>query len=142
MTRSPLVSSPEVPLGEAAATMARAGVRHLPVVDDEGRLVGILSDRDLRERLGSEPSEWYPSAVTSLSDTVGEAMSHEPIALIAGTWLEAALEIFADEGVGAIPIVDEDERVVGILSYVDLLSWLGRAGARARAAEAFTPTTH
>jgi CBS-domain-containing membrane protein len=64
--------------------------------------------------------------VTSLSDTVGEAMSHEPIALIAGTWLEAALEIFADEGVGAIPIVDEQERVVGMLSYVDVLIWLER----------------
>ena len=137
------------PIGPKARNLNRPNqypgsgtMNQLKYLSSQGRLVGMLSDRDLRDRLGNRPSEWYHAAVASLADTVGDAMSREPIALIAGTWLEAALEIFADEGVGAIPIVDEDERVVGILSYVDVLSWFGRAGARAEAGDEFAPTTH
>lgn len=130
MTRDPIVITPDARLEQAAAQMAEASVRHLPVVDADGRLVGILSDRDLRQTLGTDTHQWYRAAVDSLSETVENVMSPEPLALPLGTGLEAALELFADEGVGAIPIVDEGERVVGMLSYVDVLTWLERRLSR------------
>jgi CBS domain-containing protein len=126
MTRDPIVITADARLERAAAEMSRASVRHLPVVDPDGRLIGILSDRDLRQTLGTDTHEWYRAAMDSLAETVENVMSADPIALPVGTGLEAALEIFADEGVGAIPIVDEDERVAGMLSYVDVLLWLER----------------
>jgi len=135
MTRSPVHVAPDDKLDRAAGEMARAGIRHLPVVDEDGHLVGILSDRDLRQTLGTDTYEWFRAAVDSLSETVDNVMSHNPIALLSGTGLEAALEIFADEGVGAIPIVDEDEHVIGMLSYVDVLAWLQRQVAQRGTAE-------
>lgn len=126
MTRDPIVITADARLERAAAEMSRASVRHLPVVDPDGRLVGILSDRDLRQTLGTDTHQWYRAAMDSLQETVENVMTADPLALPQGTGLEAALEIFADEGVGAIPIVDEDERVVGMLSYVDVLLWLER----------------
>lgn len=129
MTRVPIVVHPELRLDRAAAAMSQAGVRHLPVVDADGHLVGMLSDRDLRQTLGTDTHEWFRAAVDSLSETVENVMSPDPIALPSGTWLEAALEVFADEGVGAIPIIDESERVIGMLSYVDVLSWLEHQAA-------------
>ena len=48
MTRNPITIDPEAPLGTAMAVMKKAGIRHLLVTDDAGRLVGIITDRDLR----------------------------------------------------------------------------------------------
>src|SRR3990172_6738808 len=49
MTRDPLTIDPEAPLGTAMDVMRRKRIRHLPVVDDAGRLMGIITDRDLRQ---------------------------------------------------------------------------------------------
>ena len=48
MTRRPITVDPDAPLATAAAVMREKAIRHLPVVDDAGRLVGIITDRDLR----------------------------------------------------------------------------------------------
>ncbi len=49
MTAEPLTIDPETPLGTAMEILRTKGIRHLPVVDDAGRLVGIITDRDLRQ---------------------------------------------------------------------------------------------
>jgi CBS domain-containing protein len=61
-------------------------------------------------------------------------MTPDPITLGPGATLAAALELFADERVGAVPVVDEVERVVGIASYLDLLGYLRVREAREAAA--------
>src|SRR5512133_3504513 len=48
MRRRPITIDPDAPLGTAVAVMAERGVRHLPVVADDGRLIGMLTDRDVR----------------------------------------------------------------------------------------------
>ena len=48
MTRDPITIDPEAPIGTALAVMREQRVRHLPVVDDQGQLMGIITDRDLR----------------------------------------------------------------------------------------------
>jgi CBS domain-containing protein len=48
MTRNPITIDPEAPLATAMAVMKKEGIRHLPVIDDAGRLMGIIPDRDVR----------------------------------------------------------------------------------------------
>ncbi|KFA93152.1 CBS domain-containing protein, partial [Archangium violaceum] len=124
MTPAPLALGPDARLDEAAWTLIYGGVRHLPVVDEEDRLVGIISERDLRQRLGGTAREWPRAAREVLEERVGEVMTLEPLVLRSGASLSQALELFTDERVGALPVVDEDQRVLGILSYIDLLRWL------------------
>ncbi len=135
MTHEPLALGPEVTLDEAAWALIDAGVRHLPVVDDDNRLVGILSERDLRERLGGESREWPHAAREALEERLGNVMTPDPLALRSGTPVARALEIFTDERVGAIPVVDDDGRLLGIVSYVDLLRWLREQRAGGSRAE-------
>jgi CBS domain-containing protein len=124
MTRRPATIEEGAPLEDAAAVMVEGGFRHLPVLDAEGRLVGMLSERDLRARLGTDVERFVDAAPDALAQTVGSVMTPDPIALGPRSPLRAALEVFADERVGAVPVVDERERVIGIASYLDLLGFL------------------
>lgn len=56
MTREPITVDPEAPLGTAMEVMRRKRIRHLPVVNDAGRLMGIITDRDLGRRRSRRPS--------------------------------------------------------------------------------------
>ncbi len=139
MTHEPFALGPEATLEEAAGVLIDADVRHLPVVDEDERLVGILSERDLRERLGGGAREW-PRAARQVSEArLGEMMTPDPFSLRSGAPVAQALEIFTDERVGAIPVVDEDGRLLGILSYIDLLRWLRERSDEAREREGGEP---
>lgn len=124
MTPDPVSIDAEATVGDAAGAMLEAGVRHLPVVDSDRRLVGIVSERDLRTRLATDLRSWTQAPPSTLDEPIAGSMAGEPIAVRPSTSLADCLEAFTDERVGALPIVDEDDRLVGILSYVDLLRWL------------------
>lgn len=133
MTRRPATIEEDAPLEDAAAAMAEGGFRHLPVVDGDGRLVGMLSERDLRARLGTDVGQFADVATDVLHEPVSAVMTPDPIALGPGSTLAAALEVFADERIGAVPVTDGGDRVVGIVSYLDLLDWFRVHGERAAA---------
>jgi CBS domain-containing protein len=140
MTRGPATVDEHAPVADAAAEMAAGGFRHVPVVDRDGRLVGMISELDLRSRLGTDLRGFSGAAAEALSQPAGDAMTPDPIALAPDASLADALAVFADDRVGAIPVVDDLERLVGILSYVDLLGTIRalskaeRTGARPAAA--------
>ena len=102
--------SPDTPLGEAVELCHRKHVRHLPVVQD-GRLMGIVTDRDLRGALGSQ------RPVTMPVETV---MSPEALVVPPDALLSHAAELMHTYKFGALPVVD-DRRLVGILSVTNLL---------------------
>lgn len=135
MTRSPVTLDIDATLSDAAETLLARGFRHLPVVSAEGHLLGVLSERDLRSRLGTDASAFLDATLEALCEPVLEAMTPDPIFVHAGAPLAEVLPIFSDESVGAVPVLDDDERVVGILSYVDVMRFiLEHAGdARERA---------
>jgi CBS domain-containing protein len=141
MTPRPATVGPEDPLGDAAGLMVQGGFRHLPVVDVDGRLVGMLSERDLRERLGTELERFADAALDLLSADVEGSMRTDPITISSAQTVRDALELLMDERVGALPVVD-DERLVGILSYLDVLGYLRHEsppGASARDVRAPSP---
>lgn len=139
MTRGPATVEEAAPISDAAAEMAAGGFRHLPVVDATGALVGMISERDLRARLGTDVARFADATADALSQPVLEAMTPDPVSLPPTATLAQALEVFADERVGAIPVIDDGERPVGIVSYVDLLGTireLSEIAARKAAARA------
>lgn len=124
MTRDVLHVARDASLDEAMERMDRAGVRHLPVVED-GHVVGMLSERDLLELTG-----WLPRRVREVLDapsgTVGEFM-HAPVVAVSpqDTLVAAALRLM-EWRMGCLPVLD-DGVLVGLLSESDVLQAYARA---------------
>jgi acetoin utilization protein AcuB len=102
--------------------MKKHHIRHLPVVDDDGKLIGIVSDRELR-RPEWVDEDWDVADVYRLDDeiNVGDIMITN--VLVAHTYdsLRRAIKLLLDNDIGAAPVLDKTEALVGMLSAVDLL---------------------
>ncbi len=114
---------PETLVPEAREIMTAASCRHLPVVDDDDLLLGIITDRDIRSALPSmmisgEETEYLDSYTTL---PVSLIMTEVLTRLAVEATLDDALILFEENKVGALPVVDEDNRIVGILAINDLL---------------------
>jgi CBS domain-containing protein len=121
MVRHPVVVHPHEPLLEAVALMVEHGIRHVPVTDDHGRLVGMISDRDVRTAIG-DPNEALHRELTELEElTVSGVMTVPADSVTDELPLPAAADKLVDAGVGALPVTDRAGRVVGIVSYVDVV---------------------
>ncbi len=118
----PVTIGPEAPLAAALAAMRERDVRHLPVVDDAGRLVGILTDRDLRRAAYARARALREARRDLLVQDVMSCavVTTHPEASIA----EAAGELY-ERRVGSLPVVDRG-RLVGILTERDLLRAIAR----------------
>lgn len=122
MTRDVTTVAPTTTLAEALAAIRDNEIRHLPVLDS-GRLVGLVSDRDLRLAL---PPPWASAADEerrSLGErTISELMVREDQLIVVPptTVVEDAARLFYQNKVGCLPVV-EGEDLVGILTASDLL---------------------
>jgi acetoin utilization protein AcuB len=101
--------------------MDSGGFRHLPVVE-HGRVIGIVSDRDLRSVW---PSAATPAVGKEVEETlerltVRQVMTQKPLVVGPHTSLADAARLLVDHGVGALPVLAGDE-IVGILSESDAL---------------------
>ena len=110
MTEAPVTIAPDESLLDAAARLEELGVRHLPVVDD-GALVGILSDRDLRRAAGRGLAP---------ERHVSSAMTKQPLSVDRDARLSVATVLMHEAKVSSLPVL-EDGRLVGILTLTDLL---------------------
>ena len=125
MTADPETVIEECSLYEAAALMAELGVRHLPVVNEDGVLVGMLSDRDLRTSIG-DPVEALRGRRDESEACVRDVMAPDPLRVALSASVTEIAEMLMDERIGAVPVVDEGDRPIGIVSYVDLIRFLSR----------------
>jgi CBS domain-containing protein len=118
--------SPDATCSEAARLMRDSGVGSVVVVED-GRPIGIVTDRDLVLRViarGEDPAKL----------PVRRAMSEKPIFLSKERGLDQLIEAMGDLAVRRVPIVDERQKLVGILALDDVIVLL--AGQLARIADA------
>jgi acetoin utilization protein AcuB len=109
---------------EAQSLMQRLEIRHLPVVDKDHRLVGMITDRDIRSALPYELAKGAGDARERENYAhmkVRDAMSTDLLTISPTHTLQDALLLIEKKKVGAIPVVDEDNKLVGILSVRDLL---------------------
>ena len=110
---------------EAIARMHAAKVRHLPVLSPEGRLIGVVTDRDLRHHLFAP--HVFKTVGTVAVDVllkavpVAEIMSSPVQSVDAQADLVEAARIMLEDKVGSLPVVDANSRVVGIVTETDVL---------------------
>jgi len=123
MTEDPKTISMSATLQRAIGLLQTLDVRHLPVVDDEGALVGMLSDRDVRglafpEVLGAQ---YIGKIQTALEAPVSSVMSSDVISVDVEADAAEIIDLMLDQKIGAVPVLDSDGSLVGIVSYMDLL---------------------
>lgn len=120
MSKEPIVVRVTDSIRRAISATKEGDVRHLPVLE-EGRLVGIVSDRDLRDA--------YRSVVHSagvddspLDESISRIMNSDVISVDAETDLGDVIDLMIEHKVGALPVVEADSMsLLGIVSYVDVL---------------------
>ena len=133
MTRDPITVDPEAPLGTAMDVMRTKQIRHLPVVDDDGQLAGIVTDRDLRqatfapalaEHLGRGGQRRLRGLGQALEDlTVKDAMTWVVVTTHPEATTAQAASLMYERRVGSLPVV-KNGKLIGILTERDLLKAL------------------
>ena len=124
MATKVITTRPQETLLEARKLLKTHNIRHLPVLDDDQRLVGIITDRDIRSAL---PAAFFRDDFEAPEDadyralTVGDNMTRNPVSISPKDTIEDALLQIQKMRVGAFPVVDEDGRLEGIISVRDLL---------------------
>ena len=120
MTKNPLVMTPDETIGQADELMVENRIRQLPVVD-KGALLGIITDRDVRSFLAQSSLVEPEERAKALRTRVRDIMTAEPLTLSPEDDLRDAVELLIEDKIGGIPVVDEAEGLVGIVTYVDVL---------------------
>jgi acetoin utilization protein AcuB len=122
MTRKVVSVSPHTGIREAFFKMKEHHIRHLPVVDADNKLIGIVSDRELRR------PEWVDESldithVYYLDDemSVGDVMIKNVHVVRTYNTLHKAVKVLLDNNIGAAPVLDKTDALVGMLSAVDLM---------------------
>ena len=119
MSSPAITTTPDTPMQEALNLMRESNIRRLPVVDAAGKLVGIVSEKDILQA--------SPSGATSLDVweltymlskiTIQKIMEVDVLTVPGDTPIEEAARIMADNYVGALPVI-EDGKVIGINSQI------------------------
>jgi len=126
MTRDPLTVKPDTRCDSALDLMDEEDVRHLPVVDEDGRLVGIVSDRDLLASVGWPNRGPKVSRTTGLPGMVRDCMKRDVQTLAPDDSLVTATVAMSLAHVGCLPVVDGG-KLAGIVSEVDVAAAFWRA---------------
>ena len=119
MTRKVVTIRKDADLNEAREKMASNKIRHLPVVDEDNRLLGIVTDRDIRSAMPSQAYNEEKGREAAIR--VEEIMTADPITIPPTYTLQDALLLIQKTKVGAFPVVDEENKLTGIISIRDLV---------------------
>lgn len=140
MTRNVITVTPEMSVRAVAKIMATNHISGVPVVDDNGRLVGLVSEADLlrgRQAAAEREASWlnmiadgeklspeFVDYVRTSNDMVRLVMHADVTAVAESTPLGEVAQLIVDKGVKRLPVV-KDGRIVGIVSRADLVRALG-----------------
>lgn len=123
MSESPFVVQVTDSIRNVMAKLVENDVRHLPVVE-EGRLVGMVSDRDLR-RLLDPMFELAPASGARSGDLerpISLLMSSDVISVQPESEVDEVIDLLIEHKIGAVPVIEADSsKLLGIVSYVDVL---------------------
>jgi len=124
MTQKVITTGPEADVFDAYEKMSQNRIRHLPVIDADGRLIGIVTDRDIRSALPysmiKDPAR--TAETEKVKDLkVKDIMTTDPKTIGPHHTIQDALVLIQELRVGALPVVDKEGKLKGILSVRDLL---------------------
>lgn len=150
MTRKVVTLKDTMPIAEAWEIMLKHLLKALPVLNQNGEVVGILTDEDLLERAGLEQhlsiaerldEKMLQAELDSLRSSplkVGEVMTSPAITIRGDESLSIAAAHMAEHGIKRLPVLDEQGKLIGVLSRVDVLKQVVSQEAKRRAAKAPT----
>jgi acetoin utilization protein AcuB len=122
--KNPITISPDASFFEARNLIHEKGIRHLPVVDKNSKLVGIVTDRDIRE---AAPSDATLLSVQELNYLLGKLKisafmtpKDKLITITPDALIEEAVQLMHDHKIGSLPVV-EGEKLYGIFTETDVL---------------------
>ena len=138
MSRDPIVLRPQTPLNEAIQILAEKHFSGLPVVDDAGQLVGVISETDLMwQETGvtppayimfldiviylKNPTTYERDLHKALGQTVGEVMSSDPVTVSPDKPLKEAAQLMHEREVRRLLVLDAEGHVIGILTRGDII---------------------
>lgn len=136
------------PFKEVARQLAEHRISGMPVVDDNDRVIGVLSETDLMARQAQAPDPYRARrrlpvvaltraarrrAAKAEARTAGRLMTVPPVTVRAEDTVAEAARTMAEQGVERLPVVDGEDRLVGIVTRRDLLRVFLRPDARIRA---------
>ncbi|MEW6200746.1 MAG: CBS domain-containing protein [bacterium] len=120
MTNNIVVIERDKPVSEAKRLLDENHFRHLPVVDD-GKVVGIVSDRDINRTLAIAESVRTVCGVETDKDMkIEDIMTGDFLSIGGDESLRNAAKIMAERKIGCLPVV-EDDRLVGIITETDIM---------------------
>lgn len=141
MTRDPITVYPETPLNDAIKILAERRISGLPVINQQGQLVGVLSEADLMwQETGvtlpahimildsviylENPAKYERDLHKALGQTVGEVMSNEIVTITPEKSLRKAAQTMHERKVPRLLVVDETGALIGILTRGDIVRFM------------------
>jgi acetoin utilization protein AcuB len=122
MTCEVITVDQEATIFDAQELLAKNKIRHLPIIDRDRRLIGIITDRDIRSALPYKSLMEHGSEKERVSQfKVKDIMTKDPISISPADTIQDALLLIQNSKVGALPVVDDDHKLKGIISVRDLL---------------------
>jgi CBS domain-containing membrane protein len=133
MTRDVIVVSEDMPLAEVAAVMGENGISGLPVVDQSGRVTGIISEKDFLTEMGNTGPKNFMTVVANCLASKGcvdlpikkqlakDIMTSPPITVTVAATGNEIVALFRSRNINRVPVVDADGKVLGIVTRWDLL---------------------
>lgn len=122
MTTEVITVSPGVSMMKASRLMKEHKVHRLPVVDEDGALVGIVSDRDIKDASPSKATtlDMHELYYLLAEIKVQDIMTRQPVSMRGDDSVEQAALLMVERHFGGIPVVDEAGKVVGIITESDI----------------------
>lgn len=124
MTRNPVTVTPDVVISVVRDLLRDKGFRHVPVIDENARLLGVVTDRDIRSAYPSllVPEKERMAQLERMAQTpVKVIMSQNVVSLDCNATLDDALLLIDKKKVGAVPVINESGQVIGMFSIRDLM---------------------
>lgn len=122
MTKEVIAITPETSMMKASRIMKDKKVRRLPVVDEAGRVVGVVSDRDVKEASPSKATTLDMHELYYLLSElkVKDIMTKAPVCAKGNDSVEGVALLMMERGFGGVPVVGDDGKLIGIITESDI----------------------
>ena len=124
MTINPVTTTPDMGVFEAFELMKNEGVQRLPVLDNDGKLVGIISEKNITSAAADREVSIVEFALLLSKIKVGDVMTKEVITVSVDDPVELAARKMSDNDISILPVVDNNGKLVGVVSRSDLFRLL------------------
>ncbi len=124
ITINPVTTTPDMGVFEAFELMKNEGVQRLPVLDNDGNLVGIISEKNITSAAADRKVSIVEFALLLSKIKVGDVMTKEVITVSVDDPVELAARKMSDNDISILPVVDHEGKLVGVVSRSDLFRLL------------------